>query len=185
MSHCLDFCSSDFTSFKMVYNITEFTPKKHRIVLVMKPKYLGMWVHSAVGMFWIAMWDPQFVGSSKKIFRKQRRRHRAEWKSDPDVREEEKTDNIKTTQHCKSNQAVHHQRKILMADMRPQDNYTSKYTKNGANPIELCPLPPTGRNWGAAHRLSSCLFTKTFSKSKSFKKTLYCSWGGRDDQDRP
>ena len=91
--------------------------KKHRIVLVMKPKYLGMWVHSAVGIFWI-------VGSSKKIFRKQRRQHRAEWKSDPDVGEEEKTDNIKTTQHCKSNQAVHHQRKILMADMRPQDNYT-------------------------------------------------------------
>ena len=35
------------------------------------------------------------VCSSKKIFRKQRRRHRAEWKSDPDVGEEEKTDNIK------------------------------------------------------------------------------------------
>ena len=66
MSHCLDFCSSDFTSFKMVYNITEFTPKKHRIVLVMKPKYLGMWVDSAVKIFWIAMWVPQRKYSGNK-----------------------------------------------------------------------------------------------------------------------
>ena len=32
----------------------------------MKPKYLGMWVHSAVGIFWIAMWVPQRKYSGNK-----------------------------------------------------------------------------------------------------------------------
>ena len=32
----------------------------------MKPKYLGMWVHSAVGIFWIAMFVPQRKYSGNK-----------------------------------------------------------------------------------------------------------------------